>query len=76
MKYTERELRAELPYEMGGGEVSMIIFGGSCEWTAPETRKMTAEEVRALARELASSIGRIEIAYPYPGVLETIDGKG
>ena len=59
-EYSER-LRREMP-------------GAQCEWTAPEPRSMTPDEVRRLARELARGIGRIVIAYSRPRVDETIDG--
>jgi hypothetical protein len=36
VKYAEGDVRAELSLEMGG-DVSMIISGAQCEWTAPET---------------------------------------
>jgi hypothetical protein len=75
VKYAEGDVRAELPFEMGGGDVSMIIFGAQCEWTAPETRAMTSDEVRGLSRELARSIGRIQIVYAARDLNETIEGK-
>ena len=73
VKYAEGERRGELAYEMGGGDVSMIIFGELCEWTAPDPRKMTSDEVRHLARELARCIGRIVIAGVSPGIWEIIE---
>ena len=51
----------------------MIIFGELCEWTAPGPRKMTSDEVRHLARELARCIGRIVIAGVSPGIWEIIE---
>jgi hypothetical protein len=75
VKYAEADVRAELSFEMGGGDVSMIIFGAQCAWTAPETRPMTPDEVRRFARELARGIGRIVVAYARPRVDETIDGR-
>jgi hypothetical protein len=75
VKYAEGDQRAELEYEMGGGDTSMIISGEHCQWTAPEARKMTPDEVRRLARELARGIGRIVIAYAARDLNETIDGR-
>jgi|HubBroStandDraft_1064217.scaffolds.fasta_scaffold283527_1 translation initiation factor IF-3-like protein len=56
--------RGHLEWEMpnSGSTVDVVIFGESGWWFAPEARKMSKDEVRDLARELAAAMRlRIEL---------------
>jgi hypothetical protein len=64
VSYTEGDLRAELSFELAGGNVAMIIYGDRCRWTAPDPRKMGRDDVYRLVGQLAGSMAMpIELVF-------------
>lgn len=62
--YEAGDAVAELSWEMLAGDLEMVIYASECRWTAPSVRAMSADEVIALVRQLATALpGRIEIAF-------------
>jgi hypothetical protein len=58
VSYEDGARRGHLDWEMPSSisKFSMVIYGEKCAWTTPEPRKMSRDEVRGLARDLAAEV--------------------
>src|SRR5688572_23263041 len=64
ISYRVSDTAAELSWEMLAGDIEMVIYASECRWTAPSVRAMSADEVIAIVRQLATALpGRIEVAF-------------
>ena len=60
--YREGGRLAKLEYEMGGGDVQMIVFASGCRWYAPDARDMKRSEIVELVQRLADALpGRVVV---------------
>ena len=72
--YRKAGSRAELSWEMLGGDTDMHVAGDLCRWTSPSPRAMTWLEVLDLSRALASDM-HIKIEVTHGDNREIVGGR-